>query len=373
MKTVKEKMNAVATAGVLFSGMMVFSSQAAVSLETRSLDELYQSALKEGGTVTVYAGGDTAGQQDGMKKAFEARFPGITLNVIVDYSKFHDGRIDNQLATNSLIPDIAQLQTVQDFPRWKQEGVLLNYKPAGWDKIWPEYRDAEGAWAGVYVYAFSNVVNTKLMPEKEWPREMQDYLRPELKGKLVVTYPGDDDAVLFWFKQAVDKYGWDYITKFATQNVNFVRGTQAPADDVASGKSMASFSTGGALVPKEQASSRFILPKHDPFMSWAQRAAIFKKAKHPEAAKLYLNWLLDKKTQADVWRMWSVRTDVTPPTGYKPIWEYKNTSPQAFADFMSDRAAVERFRTQLSLYLGEVKGEPSPGWLGMHPKEALPH
>ncbi|WP_033576735.1 ABC transporter substrate-binding protein [Dickeya chrysanthemi] len=348
-------------------------SHAAVSPETRSLDELYQRALQEGHEVTVYAGGDTAGQQDGIKAAFEKRFPGMKLNVIVDYSKFHDARIDNQLVTGTLVPDVVQLQTLQDYPRWKQEGALLNYKPRGWDQIYPTFRDQDGAWTGVFVDAFSNVVNTKSLPEKEWPREASDYLNPSLKGKIVVTWPNDDDAVLFWFKQVVDRYGWEYVQKFVEQNPQLVRGTQAPADDVESGKAVATFSTDGSLVPDEKAHSRFVLPQHDPFVSWAQRAAIMKGAKHPDAAKLYLNWLTDKETQQNTWYMWSVRTDVTPPKGYKPIWEYKNTNPDAFAKFMQDRGAVERFRSQMTLYFGEVKGEPSPGWLGLHPREALAH
>lgn len=348
-------------------------SHAAVSPEKLSLDELYQRALKEGDEVTVYAGGDTAGQQDGIKKAFETRFPGMKLNVIVDYSKFHDARVDNQLATGTLVPDVVQLQTLQDYPRWKQEGVLMNYKPKGWDKIYPAFRDRDGAWTGVFVDAFSNVVNTKALPESQWPTEARDYLNPSLKGKIVVTWPNDDDAVLFWFKQVVDRYGWSYVQKFVEQEPQRVRGTQAPADDVESGKAVATFSTDGSLVPDEKANSRFILPKNDPFVSWAQRAAIMKKAKHPEAAKLYLNWLIDKDTQKNIWYMWSVRTDVAPPEGYRHIWEYKNTNPEAFAEFMQDRAAVERFRSQMTLYFGEVKGEPSPGWPGLHPEQALKH
>jgi hypothetical protein len=35
---------------------------------------------------------------------------------------------------------------------------------------------------------------------------------------------------------------------------------------------------------------------------------------------------------------------------------YKNTNPDAFARFMSDRAAVERFRSQAELYVGRVQG-----------------
>ncbi|KFG01014.1 hypothetical protein IQ62_10360 [Streptomyces scabiei] len=41
---------------------------------------------------------------------------------------------------------------------------------------------------------------------------------------------------------------------------------------------------------------------------------------------------------------WSVRTDVPPPAGLKPIWK------QTFA-----------------LSFGEVKGDPTPGRLGLHP------
>lgn len=71
--------------------------------------------------------------------------------------------------------------------------------------------------------------------------------------------------------------------------------------------------------------------------------------------------------------MWSVRIDVAPPEGYKPIWEYKNGDPTAFGKFMADRAAVERLRAQIGLYLGDVKGEPSSGYSGLHPEKALPH
>lgn len=179
--------------------------------------------------------------------------------------------------------------------------------------------------------------------------------------------------MLFWFKQVVDKYGWGYVADLMAQEPILVRGTQAPADMVESGAASVTFSTDGGLVPFEGTVSRFVLPKEDPFVAWPQQAAILKGAQHPEAAKLYLNWLLDADTQKNTWYMWSVRTDVAPPEGYKPIWEYPNGDPTAFGAFLADRAAVERFRSQMTLYLGEVTGEPSPGHPGLHPETALPH
>jgi hypothetical protein len=105
-----------------------------IEVETRTLDQIYHAALKEGGAITVWHGGDESNQQDSLKSAFEARFPGMTMNVTVDLSKYHDGKIDRQLATGNVYVDSVILQTVHDYPRWKQEDALLYYKPLGFER-----------------------------------------------------------------------------------------------------------------------------------------------------------------------------------------------------------------------------------------------
>jgi len=345
------------------------ASQASVETESRTLDAIYAAALAEGGKLIVYAGGDTIGQQDSTKQAFEARFPGMTLDMIVDLSKFHDGRIDNQLATNTLIPDVVQLQTLQDFPRWKSLGVLKNYKPLGWEHVYPEFRDADAAFTGIHIHQFGMVINKRLIPnEADWPKLATDLLRSDLKSEMIGTYPHDDDAVLFWYKQMIDKYGWEFISQLAKQNVTFVRGTAASGAGVASGQFAVSIGTGGRVV-NSNTSDSFMPLEPETFVSWAQRAAIFKNASHPEAAKLYLSWTLDPATQAT---RFTVRDDV-PTSTNRTIWEYKNTNPLAFIDFMSDRSKVEQLKTQMALYFGEVQGDSPTGYPGLHPTEALPH
>lgn len=345
--------------------------------DTRSLNDLYKRALAEGGTLVVYAGGDAPDQQDGNRAGFEAAFPGVKVEIVVDLSKYHDSRIDYQLSTDTLVVDVAQLQTLQDFPRWKEEGVLLNYKPIGWDRIYADLKDADGAYTGVFMDAFTTNVNTQLLPNnKSWPVEANDYLKPEFKNKLVVTYPNDDDAVLLWFKQVVDKYGFQYLEKFKAQNPKFVRGTAtaiAMVGDSSLGY-VATMSADGGLNSQEKYGPtlpKLIVPEKDPFVLWAQTAAIFKKAKHPETAKLYISWLVDKKQQEQpaAWS-WSVRDDVAAPPPFKSIWSYPNGKPTALLEFMKDREAVEIFRTQVGLIFGQVVGanpnEPN-GPLGLHP------
>ncbi len=333
--------------------------------EEKSLDQLHQAALAEGGSLIVYAGGDTANQQDSNKDAFEKAFPGVTVDMVVDYSKFHDARIDYQLATDSVVPDVVQLQTLQDFDRWKQQGALLRYKPAGFGQIHPSLKDPDGYWTAIFVDAFSIIYNNRATGGNG-PKSATDLLDPRWRNGIVSTYPNDDDAVLFLYERTVNAHGWQWLEKFVKQGITWVRGTQEPADQVESARKPVAFGTDGALEPGPDTQTRFVIPESDPFLAWGQRAAIMSKATHPATAKLYLNWWLSKQTQANFY-MWSVRTDVDPPSGYKQIWDYPNSNLDQFPTFMADRSAVERFRQQITIEIGEVVGAPSPGWLGLHP------
>lgn len=343
----------VALAGVATTAIAQTTSSAAVS-EQDQLQALYRAAKAEGGKVTVYMGGDAPGQWDSLSSAFEQRFPGVKLHLVTDLSKYHDARIDNQLATHHLVADAAILQTSQDFDRWKNHGDLLKYKPVGWDKVFADAKDKDGYYTGVFYGAFSYLVNTGQLPAKPGDFKATDLLKPAYKNKLILTYPNDDDAVLFGYKQIVDKYGWNYLAKLAKQNPKLIRGVPGSAAGVASGDYLASVAVGGDARPN----GTQVFSDTERFNSWVQRGAIFKQAPHKAGAKLFLSWLGSQATQKNAiatWT-WSVRKDIAPPTGLQPLASYKNTDPKAFAKFMSDRAAVERFRSQVELYFGQVEG-----------------
>ncbi|MGW3291514.1 ABC transporter substrate-binding protein [Streptomyces sp. NPDC001002] len=334
--------------------------------ETRTLDELYRAALAEGGKLVLYAGGDTPTQQDGTKAAFKARFPDIDLTLIVDYSKYHDVRVDNQFATGTLVPDLVQFQTLQDFVRWNEQGRLLRYKPAGFSKLYDAFKDPQGAWVATSALAFSFVYGVAAVGSNA-PRTPLDLIDPKWKGKIASSYPHDDDAVLYLYTLYAQKYGWDWVAKLAAQDVRFARGSNSPGDAVFAGEKAIGIGTAGSLTSPSSSPARFVVADGHPFMAWGQRAAILKQAKNPTAAKLFLNWQLSADRQQGAFNGWSVRTDVTPAGGLKPIWKYPDAHLDGFPRFMADRAQVERWKQTFALYFGEVKGDPTPGWLGLHP------
>ncbi|KAL7919900.1 hypothetical protein ACQKWADRAFT_322607 [Trichoderma austrokoningii] len=325
-------------------------------VETRAIEEIYKAALKEGGTVTVWHGGDEIYQQNSLKSAFEKRFPGMTMNLTVDLSKYLDGDLDQQLYNNNVFVDSIILQTLHDYPRWQQEGALLNYAPVGFDKVYPAFKDSISAsWYGYSVFFWSFNWNTAKLPHVSNITSYSDLLKPEFKDQLVITYPNDDDAVLFAFYQIMNQLGTKWFDALLKQNPRWVRGTGTPLTIV----SGANYSQSVTFTADEGLTSgknlKISFPTDAEFVSWAQTTAILKDAPHPESAKLLHNFLLSSEFQETT--ALSVRQDVNSSASpYHNIWNTPHTNPMDFARFMSDRPTVERVRFFFENRLGTAQG-----------------
>lgn len=257
--------------------------------------------------------------------------------------------------------DAVMLQTVHDFPRWADEGALLPYMARGFDQVHPEIKDRLGRYTGVLIFNWVMMWNENKIKTADAPREWPDYLNPALKDKLVLTYPNDDDAVLFAFDLIMQQYGETWLDGLIAQNPRWVRGTAttntllARENDTSAAASFIGSFGAGAEAP---APFQFVLPTDGQFVSWAQTAAILKQGAHPEGAKLLINFLLSDTMQSALGG-WSVRKDFVQPESFPfpaNIMAVNNTSPVAFQEFMADRARMERLRLWIESKIGTAQG-----------------
>ncbi|MEM7377314.1 MAG: ABC transporter substrate-binding protein, partial [Pseudomonadota bacterium] len=283
---------------------------AALDIETRSLDELYAAALAEGGEFVLRAGGDKPDQVDGYLDRFKARFPALKVEHTVDVSLNHAPRYDNARAAggDTGVPDVIQFQTLHDFHHYVAHGLLDAYKPKHWDTVFPDQKDPHGRWVGLYGVTFSNLANLEALDGVDPPRDALDYLDPALKGKVILTYPHDDDAVLYQFWNLKERYGWDYLEQLVATEPTWVRGTAMPYVAINNGWYAASFTTFWPFEPIPGSPTRFAFPRDDFFLTWFQTAAIPSQARNKAAAKLYLNWMLSDEFQT-TWLQFPVRRD----------------------------------------------------------------
>lgn len=325
----------------------------AASAHAQSMEQLYEKAKAEK-ELTIYGGGPTS-LYEVPARVFEAKYPGIKVTIHSGFSNVHDEKINQQLKTKTLDADLAILQTVQDYIRWKKEGVLASFKPPAWDAIDKSFKDPDGYYVGVFVTSVSYAFNHALVKPEDAPKSALDFLKPEFRGKMIACYPHDDDITLYLFHTVVQKYGWDWMTKYLANGAQFIQGHLGVSRALSSGEAAVSIDSNPNFSLREQRSGKPVdisFSKIDPTPVWAQTAATFKDSPHPNAARLFLSWFLEKEQQSKL-DTWSPRSDVPPPDGLPPLFSLQLAND--YPAFISNTELVSDLRKRFEAVTGPVQ------------------
>jgi ABC-type Fe3+ transport system substrate-binding protein len=204
------------------------------------------------------------------------------------------------------------------------------------------------------VIAMPYMYNTQLVKPEDAPKDAPDFLKPQFRGKLVAAYPADDDATLYLFHAIVQKYGWDWMDKYMANGARFIQGHLGVQRSVSAGNDLVTVDSIFSITEAEKKAGKPVesyFSTVDPTPIWPLTGAVFKNAPHPNAAKLFLTWMLEPEQQAKV-GTWSARRDVAPPAGFKPIFDYPVVN--TYRAFMTDDAQVNDLRKRYERYTGPV-------------------
>jgi ABC-type Fe3+ transport system substrate-binding protein len=113
--------------------------------------------------------GPVAGHQKAIDQ-FTKSFPGIECKHVAGFSNQLAPRIDEEIARNKVEADIVNLQTLQDFERWKRGGALLANRGPNFDKVLDRFKDPDGYSIGVSVYALTYGYNPTLVAPGDVPK-----------------------------------------------------------------------------------------------------------------------------------------------------------------------------------------------------------
>ncbi|KAL7928089.1 Fe3+ ABC transporter periplasmic protein [Trichoderma chlorosporum] len=313
------------------------------SIDTRSLDQIYQEAQKETGELLVFWGGDSPDQGASTIEAFNARFPKIKLKLQVELSKYIDSRIDRQFQMNQTDgADIAVLQQLNDFDRWNREGRLLPYKPASWNNIFPDVKDPNGGFLAILFYQFGQFIyNKDRLHADAVPSTFEELLQSRWKDQMILAYPNDDDAINYLFTLIINKYGWQWFEKpVAEQGVHWVRGTGVALEYLTQGNTSAVLSFTTNIIDQTNLAAK---APNDTRLAWPQTAAIFKTTPRPESSKLFMSSVF-----------YTTRMDIPDTKG--DIWRTTTAPPTQFSKWIVNREVVEWWRFQYESFLGFPQG-----------------
>ncbi|MEU0947878.1 hypothetical protein ABZ379_35020 [Streptomyces canus] len=181
---------------------------------------------------------------------------------------------------------------------------------------------------------------------------LDDFPRWKKEGSLENCTPVGWKTVHPQIKELTDTYRFDYLKKPLAQHPRFVRGTRDSADLVGTGDRVADYGSGDS----SSGLSTLTLPRKSPWMAWPQtgvppqeRSVPGRRQAVPETAAV----------QGRAGARNRARTDVAPPAGRNGIFDHATMNPLGLGQFMSDRAALDRYEARLRLSTGDVHGANS--------------
>jgi len=176
-----------------------------------------------------------------------------------------------------------------------------------------EFKDPNDYWCAVYVVYRTIGYNTKLVSPKDLPKRWEDLLDAKWKGKLSI-----EEEEYNWYSALVKAWGKDrtqkYLRALAKQQIQWRKGHTLISQLVAAGE----FPLGVIYVHRVEEMKQRGAPidwvNLDPLVATLNSAGLSAKPPHPNAARLFIDFLLSKPAQERLraLRRIPARSDVEP-------------------------------------------------------------
>ena len=299
---------------------------ALVSLAAAQDAAMIQAARKEG-TVLWYTS-LALPSSTAIAHAFKTKYTGIDVEVHRTGSERVLQRVMQEAAVGIKNADLIHTSDAGHFELLKGKGMLLKHTPQGVSNFPEGFKDKSGFYYGMRATLSVIAHNPKIVSERDAPRTWKDLLNPKWSGRAVTAHPGYSGIIVTHVLALVNVYGWDYFRDLAKNKLHIVQSANDPAGIVASGERPVGVNGAEYFYYKTLKQGnpiKIIYPKEGvPLV--VSPVAIAKDAPHPNAAKLFMEFIFAKESQqllADKEGLYTGHPDVTYPADKPKLKDLK--------------------------------------------------
>jgi iron(III) transport system substrate-binding protein len=286
-----------------------------------------EEAAKKEGELTWYVAHYTSEGAEELGATFTKLY-GVKVNVV---------RTTAQVAYQRLTQDIKNGQTVCDvfsstdpghYARLAPEGKFEKYVPENSSKISEVFRniDPNGFFhttsAGQVVLSY----NTSKVKAEEAPKSWKDLLDPKWKGKVSTGHPAFSGYVGTWVYAMKKMYGWKYFEQLEKNKPQIGRSINDTVTALNAGeRQVAAGADGSTLFSAARGNPLAVNYPTDGSVLIVAPSAIVKGTKHPNAARLFMEFLMSPEaSEVDVKHfVIPIRPEVKGAKGTQPIDKIK--------------------------------------------------
>jgi iron(III) transport system substrate-binding protein len=292
---------------------------------------LYEAAQKEGKLVwyCVYFDQEIV---DEIGQAFTQKYPGIEFEGARNTATNLFQKLSIEAQSNLNIADVYATTDFSQMLQLKQEQKLQQYQPTGIENVIEKYRglDPENYYQLGATLPIIIGYNSELIPQAETPTTWQELINQKYQDKIATGSAASSGQVGTWALSMEQKYGWDYILKFNQLNPQLSRSINdvVPAL-VSKERAIGATTVGQVLTRKSLGDPLDVIYPEDGTVVVVSPIGILQKAPHPNAAKLFLNFINSKEYSQVLTKYFEepLNQQVKLP-GSKPLAQVKTYTPK---------------------------------------------
>jgi iron(III) transport system substrate-binding protein len=299
---------------------------ASVSMASAQDAAMIQTARKEG-TVAWYTS-LAIPSSTSIAQAFKTKYTGIDVEVHRTGSQRVLQRVMQEASSGIKNADVIHTSDAGHFVLLRDKGLLLQYTPKGVENFPAGFKDKNGFYFGMRATLSVIAYNPKIVLEKDAPHSWKDLLNSKWNGKMVSAHPGYSGIIMTHVLALVNLYSWDYFRDLAKNKLHLVQSANDPAGIVASGERPVGVNGAEYFYYKTQKQGnpiKIVYPKEGiPLV--VSPVAIAKNSLHPNAAKLFTEFIFTKESQqllADKEGLYTGHPEVTYPVDKPKLKDLK--------------------------------------------------
>lgn len=313
-------------------------------LRAQERDAVIDGARKEG--QVAFANSISLAGFPKFLQAFTAKYPFIdaTAGLYSAPTGRVLARVEGEMKASALSFDVLHVASLAPFLALSRQGKLAEYASPELASYPAEAHD-RGQWTTARIVGVIMAYHRGALAAALTPSSWMDLLRPEFAGRKLVI---QDSASGTSFNQMYllgQTLGQDYLKRLAAQRPIIVSTAPQMIDLLVRNEAMigACVDHYRAFEPDAIKAGIVGVYPSDGMPLATAPIAIFKDAPHPNAARLFVDYVLSREGQTllntELFGVYSMRPDVRPPEGQRPLAQTKPLVPSNLADYERASAA----------------------------------
>jgi iron(III) transport system substrate-binding protein len=273
---------------------------------------LFASAAAAKEAVVVYTSLETEEVVEYLKLA-KAELPDLDIQSI----RLSTGELGARMLAEKDNPqaDCVWGWAVTNMAEFVGKDMLVPYKPAGWEMIPANFKDPDGYWTAIDLYAAALIPNTKVLEDKNlpMPKGWKDLLNPVYKGMLIMPNPASSGTGFLQIasllvlldpdyktKPIEENKAWEFLKELDKNMGQYIKSGSKPAKLTAAGEYAVgcSFAFVYSSLKRQGSPVALVMPEEGAGFE-LEANALLKGAKNEAAAKKFLDWAISKNAMQE--------------------------------------------------------------------------